>query len=247
MPDSTLAPPPGYTTIAPLDKQKHAGLGLKPGIGYAWAAQLNAVFIGAAEMPRAALDFPIAFVRDQATGEFVPVSVLGLKQNQNLFVDAGGRWREHHYVPAYLRRYPFCLADIPSPGGQEARHLICVDESQLVAGAPPLFDAAGQPTAAWEPMRQLIEALETARQQTRALCKRLEALQLLVPFDAVAVPRAGERMRLAGMFRIDEEKLALIPLRDLRMMLKRAEMRAVYAHLLSLENFAKLMDLAVAR
>lgn len=239
--------PPGYGAIEPLDKLAHAGLGLKPGAGYAWAAQLNAVFVGAAEMPRAALDFPLAFVRDEGNGEFLPVAILGMKERQNLFVDAQGLWHPHRYIPAYIRRYPFCLADIASPDGHEARHLICVQRNQLQPSPTPLFDDAGEPTAAWEPMRDLIEKLETARQQTRALMRRLESLQLLVPFDAVAVPATGERLRLAGMYRVDEVKLDALPAKDLRQLQKRSELRAVYAHLISLDNFARLMDLALAR
>src|SRR5581483_9315510 len=128
MANASLTPPPGYGPIVPLDKTRHAGLGIKPGLDHGWARGLNAVFVGAAEMPRAALDYPLAFVRDHATGEFVSVAILGLRAGENLFVDAHGRWRSHAYVPGYVRRYPFCLADIPSAAGHEARHLICVQE-----------------------------------------------------------------------------------------------------------------------
>lgn len=238
-----LVSPPGYGPVAPLDKKKHAGLGLKPGFSYAWCAQLNAVFINAAEIARASLDYPIAFVRDEQTGEFVPVAVLGLKQKSNLFVDSAGRWREHTYVPAYFRRFPFCLADIPSKDGSEAQHMVCVQEDQLGPSETPLFDAQGDPTQAWGPLLKLLEAIEGARQQTRVLTRRLEALQLLTPFDAVAVPKAGDKLRLQGLHRVDEQKLSEVPGKDLRTLMKRGELRAVYAHLVSLENFARLLDL----
>lgn len=238
--------PPGYGRLVPLDRQRHAGLGLRPGLDHAWCSRINAVFVGAAEMSRAALDYPVAFLRESATGEFAPVAVLGLHQDQNLFVE-GGRWRENTYIPAYLRRYPFCLVDIPSRDGQEAQHLVCVQEDCLTPSAAPLFDSRGAPTAAWQPLMQLLESIERARQQTRALCMRLEALQLLVPFDAVAVPRAGRQSRLQGLHRVDEQKLQALSGRELRPLMKRGELRAVYAHLLSLENFGRLLDLAQAR
>ena len=49
-------------------------------------------------------------------------------------------------------------------------------------------------------------------------------------------------MRLKGLFRVDEERLQAVPGRDLRVLMRKGELRAIYAHLLSLENFARLMD-----
>ena len=115
------------------------------------------------------------------------------------------------------------------------------------ADAPPLFAADGAPLPAWDTIQRLLEAIESARQQTRVLCKRLDALGLLVPFEALAMPRQGQRMRLQGLFRVDEERMNAIPGKDLRQMLRKGELKATYAHLVSLENFAKLMQLAVER
>lgn len=240
----TIMGPPGYGPIVPLDIQRHAGLGLRHDNRYHWCAAVNAAYLGAAEMPRAALDYPVAFLRDAPTGEFIPVAVLGMRQKQNLFVDAQGQWQAHRYIPAFFRRYPFCLADIPSADGQQARHMICVQEDQLTPSVRPLFDARGNPTPAWEPILKLLEAVEGARQQTRVFTRRLEALQLLAPFDALAQPAAGAQWRLQGLFRVDERKLQDIPGKDLRTLMKKGELRCLYAHLLSMENFARLMDLS---
>lgn len=235
--------PPGYGTVVPLDTKAHAGMGLLTENNFVWCGMLNAVFLNAAEFSRASLDFPIAFTRDEQNGEFIPVAVLGLKAKQNLFVDAEGRWRERAYIPAFFRRFPFCIAEIPMPDGHAAQRMICVQENRLVKNATPLFSSDGTPTNAWPPILKLLEAIEGARQQTRVLLRRLEALGLLTPFDAIAVPRNGAQLRLKGMFRVDEQKLQAIPAKDLRVMLKKGELRAVYAHLISLENFARLMDM----
>ena len=238
-----MTAPPGYGTVVPLDKQAHAGMSLLVENHYAWCSALNAVFLNAGEFGRASLDYPIAFARDEQSGEFIPIAVLGMKAKQNLFVSSEGQWRPLTYIPAYFRRFPFCIAEVPMPDGETAQRMICVQEDCLAPGKTPLFDAKGEPTAAWPPILKLLEAVEGARQQTRVLVRRLEALELLVPFDAIAVPRQGEQLRLQGMFRVDEEKLQAIPGKDLRTMMKRGELRAVYAHLISLENFGRLLDL----
>jgi hypothetical protein len=74
------------------------------------------------------------------------------------------------------------------------------------------------------------------------LAKRLDALQLLRPFEALALPHRGAQTRLQGLHRVDEEKLQQLNARDLRALLRKGELRAIYAHLLSLENFARLLD-----
>jgi hypothetical protein len=242
-----LTAPPGYGKLVPLDRQQHAGMGLAADPGYGWCSELNAAFVNAAEFFKVALDYPIAFVREPHSGEFVPMAVFGLKAKQNLFVGADGRWRPHTYIPAYCRRHPFCIAEIPAGKGETPQRMICVEAEALSRASPrPLFDAQGRPTAAWTPIQKLLEALEGARQQTRVLTRRLEALNLLVPFDAVAMPRTGERSRLQGLYRVDEARLADVPTKHLKTMTAKHELRAIYAHLLSLENFGRLLDYAQA-
>lgn len=238
-----LNSPAGYGPVTPLDKTRHAGLGLKAGLDYRWCADLNAMAVSVAEFARAALDYPLAFVRDPGSGRPLPIAVLGFQQ-QNLFVDAQGRWRAGTYVPAYVRRFPFCIADMAAQGDQPEKRLVCMQEDRLEPSAQPLFDDKGEPTAAWKPIQTLLEAIEGARPQTRLLGERLEALQLLTSFDALALPRGGQHLRLQGLFRVDEDKLRKLPAKDLRELLAKGYLRAAYAHLLSLENFARLLDLA---
>ena len=238
--------PNGYQHLVPLNREQHAGLGLPP-VSQAWCSRLNSVHLNAAEFASAAADYPIAFSRDEDSGEFMPMAVLGLRQAENLFVDEQGQWQARSYVPAFVRRHPFCIAEIPDREGRAPQRLVCFEQGALKPGGEPLFTAKGEATPAWDNIQRLLEAIEASRQQTRVLCKRLESLGLFTPFEALALPRAGKRMRLQGLFRVDEEKMNAIPGKDLRVMLRKGELKATYAHLISLENFAKLMELAVAR
>lgn len=246
MAEISLQLPPGYASLAGLDRFRHAGQGLRSGLDAAWCAHLNSVYLGAVEMGKAALDYPVAFVRDAGSGEYSPVAVLGLRAGKNLFVDESGRWQPLRYQPAYVRRFPFCVVEIPSGEGREPQRLICVQEDQLAPSPTPYFDTRGEPTPAWKTMQDLVESLEGARQQTRAFTRRLEAFGLLTPFDALVLPsRGSQQLRLQGLHRVDEEKLNALGPRELKMLMRKGELRAVYAHLLSLENFATLLDLTV--
>lgn len=240
----TLQIPPGYTSLTALDRHKHAGRAILPNRNYAWCSKLNSVFLNAVELAKACVDYPIAFVRETNSGEYLPVALLGLRTGENLFVDDKSQWRTRAYLPAYVRRYPFCIAEVPAQDGGEPQRLICVQEDQLGPAAKPYFDAQGEPTADWTPVKDLIEAVESARQQTRAFTRRLEAFGLFAPFDALAMPKGGgQQMRLQGLHRVDEEKLNALGSREQKLLMRKGELRAVYAHLLSIENFARLLDM----
>ncbi len=240
--------PPGYTSLTALDRIKHAGLAITPGLNQAWSAKINSVFLNATEMSKACIDYPIAFVRDSNNGEYMPMALLSLRAGENLFVDGNGRWLPQAYVPAYVRRYPFCIVEMPARDGAEPERLIAMQAECLSASDRPYFNAKGEATPEWEPVQKLIEIMEAARQQTRSFTRRLEAFGLFTAFDALATPRnGGQNMRLLGLHRVDEEKLNALGTREQKLLMRKGELRAVYAHLLSLENFGKLLDLTQQR
>lgn len=242
----TLVAPHGYRAAEPLHREKHGAMGVAAA-NYQWCADINAIPLGAGELISASAHYPIAFTRDDETGEFMPVAVLGLRRAENLFVDTQGAWQANHYVPAAARCFPFCIATIPATDGRAPQRLVCVEPSGLSAEGERLFNADGSATALWQSTQQFLETVEAAKLKARVLCKRLDALGLLTPFEALALPRDGQRIRLHGLFRVDEEKLNAVPGKDLRVMLRKGELKAIYAHLLSLEQFATLLRLATGR
>ena len=136
-----LPSPPGYGEVVTLDRQAHAGLGLVPATDHLWTSALTAAAIGLVEFSRAALDYPLAFVR---RGErYDAVAVLGLRAGENLFVDASGHWRPGAYVPAGIRLHPLCLAEIATGDSDAApRTLVAVQADRLgkqlaVGGSAP--------------------------------------------------------------------------------------------------------------
>lgn len=228
-----LAGPVAYGDVVPLDRARHAGCGVPKRRSYAWCAELRAVPVNVDEFGVAGLQLPLAFVRD-ASGGYDAAAVLALRGGHNAFVDAAGRWNPGVYVPAYLRRYPFCT--LAQPGSAQP-FLVCVSEAGLEAdSATPVISRNGELTAHWTAWLRFIEAYEQARALTRQFAARLQGLDLLVPFEAVHLAGDGRPTRLAGLYRADETRLAALTPGIVREMLRNGEMRALYAHLLSLEN-----------
>lgn len=234
-----LAGPVAYGDVTPLDLQRHAGCGVREPRSYAWCAQTHAVPINVAEFGVAALQMPLAFVTD-ATGQYDAAAVLALRGAGNAFVDRDGRWLAERYIPAYLRCFPFCSFTHGDPALAGER-MVCVQEAALETDArAPIISRNGELTAYWKPWAQLIDRFDAAREQTRCFVTKLCDLDLLVPFDAVHVGGDGRRQTLTGLHRVDESRLGALAASVMRELFQSGEMRAIYLHLLSLENLKRM-------
>lgn len=231
-----LISPPGYGRVIPFDKDRHRGLGVPARAPF--GAGLNAVYLTSTEFILASRSYPIVLVRDPA-GFCLPMIVTGLASGQNLFVDEQGFWDETVYVPAYARRYPFCVAELPQ---QKDNRLICVDEAVLDAHSPALFDRQGRPTKEWKKIEKFIADLETARQHTERLTRALDELDLLEAFEAQAVLKSGGEFRLKSMHRVNEDRLNALPGDVIRELMAQGDLSRIYAHLMSLDNFRGLLE-----
>ncbi len=105
-----IKPPFGYKQIVPLNRTQKVRL-LRPGEIPAFASSLNAIPISYSEFALVAREYPIVFTAVSGTQVFAPVAVLGMAANENLFND-GGTWASNVYVPAYARRFPFCMTRV---------------------------------------------------------------------------------------------------------------------------------------
>jgi len=240
MAEITITSPPGYGTITPLQRDVHAGFGIKPGLDHRWTAKQNAVFLTLEEFEASLFHYPIAFSQDRNTLQLIPVAVLGLGERGNVFVDADGRWQADAYIPGYVRRFPFCITQ--QAGANQDARIICVQQDCLDATAPALLEADGSPTAAFKDKHDLLRAMETAQRKTVVFTAELARLELLVPLTEVIVARTNAQLRLKGLVRVSEEKLHALAPEALHALAQAGYLRAIYAHLMSMDNFSRLAD-----
>jgi len=229
--------------VVPFDSKKHAGLGLNRTRLRHFAATRHAFAISLPEFFYAARHYPLVFVKSE-DNEMRVSAITGLRNAENLFVDAQGDWREQAYVPAYVRRYPFYVVDAKdeAPG----KNMIMVDESGLEQSDDPFFDAAGEATDKWRAQESLIADFIAAENRTAEFAARMAQLDLLEAFDARVNPEQKNSMHVTGMYRVNEDRLNRLPAKTIKAMMQQGELSRVYAHLISLENFAKLLDLSAA-
>jgi SapC len=228
--------PPGYQSLAVLDKAKHRNLGVRAHVAR-FAASLQTIYLTLTEFVPASRHYPIVFARDR-DGCAHPFVIAGTEAGHHRWVDANGDWRAEVYCPAYVRRYPFWTA----ASSDSPQSIICVDEHGLDNTAPHLFDQRGEPTPRWREILKLIEELDTAQGETLTFCRRLDDLQLLEPVEADINPVVGPRRRLGGMLRVDEPRLRALPPATLAELANNGYLPRIYAHLMSHDNFHLLLD-----
>jgi len=246
-----ITAPFGYGAITPLDKRHKVLLShlTADGQGSAplFVRGLNAIALSFSEFAPASRDYPIVFSSVDGGATYAPLAVLGLADGENLFVDAAGKWAAGHYVPAFVRRYPFCLSRVYIDGIEQKEKLVCVDRAYIDDSGVALFGANGTPTRYWAERQQLVTQYESDMELTEQMCAGFCNLDLFEPFVMQVTGGARERHELKGMFRIDEAKfLALKPASHKALAAKGWAAR-IYAHLFSLANFARLHQRSVAR
>ncbi len=236
MTDASL--PLFYKSPRVLTPGEHGERSLARDPGYAFAATTNAVPLVAEEMSMAARHFPIVFSHE-ATPH--PVAILGLRGQQNLFVEPDGQWSTDVYVPAYIRRYPFIFLENEA----RAELTLCIDEASeaLVAGRDrPLFDDAGEPTALTRSALTFCRDYQAQHLEAAAFSKALSDADLLVDHRADVTLRSGERLSLAGFKEIDADRFAKLPDATFLAWRSKGWLTLAYAHFFSIGAWSALVN-----
>ena len=230
-----------YDKPVALNAQAHRDLKLGPGKGgFGFARKANSVLLAAVEFAEAAKEYPIVFAR-LADG-YAPVVLLGMRQDENLFVDADGQWRAD-YIPAFVRRYPFVVAEIPGSD----QMAVCIDEACPDYGAPDgeaLFDAEGKPGQRLQSIIAFLQDYQDQLVRTSALVRQLADNGLLQEMTAQFTLPSGENLRLSGLHVIDERKLQALSDDQALQLFRSGALAMVYFHLASLVNTRKFLGKA---
>jgi hypothetical protein len=236
-----------YVAPEPLSKETHGKLGLKnlenP---YAFTARTHLVPVTVTEFGPASLCYPIIFVGAEKT----PVAVMGVNADENLFVDEKGAYAADAYLPAYIRRYPFVLAN----DAAAQRMVVCIDsKAPMISENPdaPFFEN-GEPSAYTKGAIDFCNNFEQEAQRTLSFVNLLKELDLFEDKQATYTPpgpdgRPGEPQVIAQYQGVSEAKLNALSADKLKELATNGALSQIYAHLLSLFGWDRLIVKAMLR
>ena len=233
-----------YNEPVALNREEHKTMKVNAPKDYGFTRETNSVVLTGVEFAKACRHFPIVFTRN--ADQVVPVAVLGMRDNENLFVDQEGQWQAG-YIPAYIRRYPFVLAN---RGEEQDEFLICVENSALrKRGGEAIFTKDGEETEYLQNATRFMQEYHQSFLRTVAFGRKLDELGLFQEMNA-RVTRDDDSSVVLGQFlSVDEDALMKVTAQAADELFRSGYLGWIYAHLISMDLFpelARLMNTSTA-
>jgi SapC len=236
-----------YEQPEPLDPVLHANLGMnRTDRPYSFAAHSHFVPLHVGEFGFAAVCYPIIF----AGPERMPMAVMGLQANSNLFISEDGLLRPGYYAPSFLRRYPF----VGARDDQAGRVVVCIDRasSLWVEGKADvnLFEN-GEASEFTKTCIDFCGRFDADRTVTENFVKQLKDLDLLDPQQTMFTPNLpdgsqGEPQLVADYFAVSRDKLSALSVEQFESLRANGALTQIFAHLTSLHGWDKLLTETLA-
>lgn len=225
-----------YNRIERLNAKRHAQLGIVPDAKPLFAQNTNSVPLAVSEFAVAMAHYPIVFVGGDLP---LPVAILGLDNDQNLFMAEDGSWMPGAYVPAYIRRYPFIFIG----GGDGSKLILGVDtDSALVAPNTdrPLF-VDGQQTDHTQKVIKFCQEFQKQMALTEAFSREVADAGLFEEkFTNLRLPD-GRQLRLGPFKVVNTERLEAVDDERFLTWRKRGLLPILYWHLGSQSQWTSLV------
>lgn len=236
-----------YENPIPLTKDAHGKMGVKQvEKPFEFMETTHFMPITANEFGAACASYPIIFAGEDKT----PLAVMGIRQNENLFVE-NGLFDNLFYMPAFARRYPFVLAG----DAENDRFVVCVDESAECVDssdvAQPFFDG-DQPSQFTNEAFEFLKKFEQDRRATQIMIDKFKELDL---FEQKEMNFQGnnpdgslaEKQKIADYFAVTDEKLRGLDQKTIGEFIENGYLAVAYAHMLSLNNWQRLVNMTMVR
>jgi len=225
-------------TIEALSNKLHAGLKLKqdPCLIQSKNKHFSPLVVG--EFVPASQDFPIVFIKEQETGQFKSIALLGIEPGSNLFYSDKG-WQGNYRPQAYSLS-PFMV----SQQTDEKDAILCIDsQSPLInkEQGEAFFDE-NNAACDWVSKRgeQVVSYVEQT-QLTQHFINVLLDFELLAPQTLTLKATGKKETSLNGLYAIDEKKLNALSSDKFDSLRQSGALVAIYASLISMQRIEALV------
>lgn len=226
-----------YELATPISQIRHGDWAVSPAPDFGFARATNSVPVTIPEFLAVSQEYPLVFSMDGDVAQ--PAALLGVTQDQNLFIRADGSW-DGRYVPAFVRRYPFVFS--ASDDGETLS--LCLDEAyphidRSGASGERLFDKDSR-SPYLQRMLDFVNAYHQESQRTVDFGRMIAGLGILEPQEARVDHPGGGQSKLQGFYVVNRDKLRALPAEKLADLVRTDALELLYIHLQSLSCFDRL-------
>ena len=227
-----------YKNLEILNKITHKNKSVKEVKNFFYAKNLTSAPITSAEFFESCKNYPIFFAKDKDNNWFSSV-ILGYKENINLFVDEKGNWQKSHYIPAFVRKYPFVFIKEENKDNL----FLALDKEYLSDERSDeirkLFDDNGENTNILNKVVTFLNQFHLDSMATKEFIKQLDEWEILEE-RVVTINDKKEQSNISGLYVINEEKLKNLSKKKKNEINDKNAIPLITAHLISLSNIQKL-------
>ena len=204
----------------------------------------SAVAVVLSEISALVHHYPLVFAK-VSDKDFRFVALLGLYDEENLFLDPEGKWHSS-YIPAKYRSYPFSITEIVT--NNEVQKVLAIDlDSNLYRDSPEkelgesrFFSDDGKIAPVVESTFNFLQKLNNDGRITQKAVEQIVSYDILVPLKLNLNFTDETRTPLKGLYRIDEQKLHSLTGDKIKVLQERHALGMAYAHIFSLSRISIL-------
>lgn len=226
-----------YKKLEVLNKIQHKNKSVAEVSDFLYSKNLINAPIALSEFFEACKNYPIFFAKDK-DNKWFSTALLGYKEGINLFVDKKGKWKELHYIPAFIRSYPFILVN-----QEDKKEMVVAIDAEYLdekESSKKLFDENGNNSEFLNGAINFLNQFYTDSLSSNEFIKQLEDWELLEEKVVNIVNSKNEKFTLGGFFIINEEKLKHLSKKKKDDICAKNAYALITAHLISLSNIQKL-------
>ena len=195
-------------------------------------------------------EYPIFFRKDAKTGEYVAIALLGLAQDENLFLE-GDRW-DASYVPALIAKGPFLIGFQEREEGGELRRepMIHIDLDHVRVSeteGEPLFQENGTNSGYLNSVVSIMSGINDGLAYNNAMFSAFSSLGLIEPLKLEINLDPETKYDLLGLHTISEQKLNNLSAEDLHKLHRSGFLYGAFLVLASLNNLGRLVERKLRR
>ena len=197
-------------------------------------------------------EYPILARRDEATGQFQAIALMGFAADENLFLatEHASGW-DARYIPATIEKGPFLIGFSRSAAQNDeaADPVVHIDldhpkviRDQNAHQGQPLFLPEGGNSPYLLHISAKLQAIHQGLALSSVMFSAFAQLELLEPVTIEFSLRDGDKRRLIGNYCINQSRLAALRGADLEKLHQSGFLQLAHAMVSSMSNIRDLIE-----